>query len=93
MNHESLCLIFAVIATVVIVTFVSFANAVLLLYRYPVTVLQVWKSVITNTPRTLVEIMGDLVGQIVDKLAAQDAEELRYVAGKALGDVVKKLVR
>jgi hypothetical protein len=40
----------------------------------------------------MVEIMSDLVGQIVDKLSAQDAEELRHVAGKALGDIVKKLV-
>jgi hypothetical protein len=36
--------------------------------------------------------MSDLVNQIVDKLSSQDAEELRYIAGKALGDIVKKLV-
>ncbi len=71
-----------------------------------------WKSVISNTPRTLVEIMGELVSQSVTKLASssgsdQDNEvdgldgyddedsaaDMRLVAGKALGDVVRKLVR
>ena len=36
--------------------------------------------------------MGDLVRQVVDKLAADEESDLRVVAGKALGDIVKKLV-
>jgi len=52
--------------------------------------LQVWKSVVSNTPRTLVEIMSELVAQMVEKLSA-DTSELRIVAGRALGEVVRKL--
>jgi len=52
--------------------------------------LQVWKSVVTNTPRVMVEVMGELVLQIVQKLAS-DNEDMRLVAGRALGDTVSKL--
>lgn len=52
--------------------------------------LQVWKSVVSNTPRTLVEIMGEMVRQVVEKLSSESAD-LRLVAGRALGEVVKKL--
>lgn len=52
--------------------------------------LQVWKSVVSNTPRTLVEIMNDLVMQLIEKLSA-DSSDLRVVAGRALGEVVRKL--
>lgn len=54
------------------------------------TALQVWKSVITNTPRMLVEIMGELVRQVIEKLSSE-AADMRLVAGRALGDVVMKL--
>lgn len=52
--------------------------------------LQVWKSVVSNTPRTLVEIMNELVMQLINKLSA-DSADLRIVAGRALGEVVRKL--
>ena len=52
--------------------------------------LQVWKSVVTNTPRAMVEIMGELVLQLVQKLAS-DSDDMRVVAGRALGDTVSKL--
>jgi HEAT repeat protein len=53
------------------------------------TSLQVWKSVVSNTPRTLVEMMPALVQQLISKLSAESAE-LRFVAGRALGEVVRK---
>lgn len=52
--------------------------------------LQVWKSVITNTPRTLLEIVEELVHQTIEKLSSE-SEQLRLVAGKALGEVVRKM--
>eukprot|EP01041_Mallomonas_annulata_P003729 gene3729-7411_t len=52
--------------------------------------LQVWKSIVSNTPRTLREIMPVLVKQLIEKLSS-DSAELRTVTGKSLGEVVKKL--
>ena len=52
--------------------------------------LQVWKSVITNTPRTLLEIVEELVHQAIEKLSSE-SDQLRLVAGKALGEVVRKM--
>jgi len=52
--------------------------------------LQVWKSVVTNTPRVMVEVMSELVLQLVQKLASE-SEDMRLVAGRALGDTVSKL--
>jgi uncharacterized membrane protein len=46
----------------------------------------VWKAVVSNTPRTLVEITPVLVKQLISKLSA-DSEDLRIVAGKSLGEV------
>lgn len=51
--------------------------------------LQVWKTVVTNTPRTLVEIMPILVRQFIEKLSS-DIPDLRLVASRALGEVVRK---
>lgn len=45
---------------------------------------------VSNTPRTLVEIMNELVSQLIYKLAAESTD-LRMVAGRALGEVVRKL--
>jgi HEAT repeat protein len=52
--------------------------------------LQVWKSVVSNTPRTLVEIIPVLIEQLISKLSAESAE-LRVVAGKSLGELVRKM--
>lgn len=54
------------------------------------TGLQVWKSVVANTPRVLREIMPSAVRQIVDGLGDED-EERRAAAGKTLSDLAQKL--
>jgi hypothetical protein len=51
---------------------------------------QVWKTVVAVTVRTLRDIVQVLVGQIVDALASGDAERTQ-VAGRCLGDIVHKL--
>lgn len=51
---------------------------------------QVWKSVVSVTPRTLREILSVLVDQIVTALASSDPERTQ-VAGRCLGDIVQKL--
>ena len=51
---------------------------------------QVWKTVVSVTPRTLREILPVLVGLIVDSLASGSAEQTE-VAGRCLGDIVGKL--
>ncbi|KAL7541160.1 hypothetical protein ACHAXR_010687, partial [Thalassiosira sp. AJA248-18] len=51
---------------------------------------QVWKTVVSVTPRTLREIMSQLVDQIVTALACGDPERT-HVAGRCLGDIVQKL--
>jgi len=50
----------------------------------------VWKTVVSVTPRTLKEIMDVLVGQIVTGLASGIPDQTE-VAGRCLGDIVKKL--
>lgn len=52
--------------------------------------LQVWKSIVSNSPRTLREIMPALLLQLIDKLSCSSAE-MRTIAGKALGDIVTKM--
>lgn len=54
------------------------------------TAMQVWKSVVSNTPRVLKEIMPSAVRQIVDGLGDED-DERRGAAGKTLGDLAQKL--
>lgn len=54
------------------------------------TAMQVWKSVVSNTPRVLREIMPSAVRQIVNGLGDED-EERRAAAGKTLGDLSQKL--
>ena len=51
---------------------------------------QVWKTVVSVTPRTLREILSVLVDQIVTTLASGDSERTQ-VAGRCLGDIVHKL--
>lgn len=52
--------------------------------------LQVWKTVVSVTGRTLRDILPVLVSKIVDDLASGD-EDKTVVAGRCLGDVVSKL--
>jgi len=51
---------------------------------------QVWKTVVSVTARTLREILSELVDQIVIALASGDPERTQ-VAGRCLGDIVSKL--
>lgn len=51
---------------------------------------QVWKSVVSVTPRTLKEILDVLVGQIVTALASGHPDHTQ-VAGRCLGEIVSKL--
>lgn len=52
--------------------------------------IQVWKTVVSVTARTLRDILKVLVGKIVDALASGDPERTQ-VAGRCLGDIVNKL--
>jgi HEAT repeat protein len=51
---------------------------------------QVWKTVVSATPRTLRDILDALVLQIVNSLASGHADHTQ-VAGRCLGDIVGKL--
>ncbi|KAL7522340.1 hypothetical protein ACHAWX_007024 [Stephanocyclus meneghinianus] len=51
---------------------------------------QVWKTVVSVTPRTLREILSELVDQVVSALASGDPDRT-HVAGRCLGDIVQKL--
>lgn len=52
--------------------------------------MQVWKTVVSNTPKVLREIIPTAVRQVVEGLGDEDAER-RAAAGKALGDLSLKL--
>lgn len=52
--------------------------------------LMIWKTVVSNTPRTLLEIMPVLVQLIVDKLSS-NIDDLQEMAGKTVGELVTKL--
>lgn len=51
---------------------------------------QVWKTVVSVTARTLRQILQVLVSRVVSDLASGDAEKT-FTAGKCLGDIVRKL--
>ncbi len=51
--------------------------------------LQVWKSFVTQTPRMLREILPVLIERIISALGSGQGDK-QTVAGRALGDVVKK---
>lgn len=52
--------------------------------------LQVWKSIVSQTPKTLVQIMPYLVDSIIHKLS-DESDDRRTVAAKCLSDLVRKL--
>ena len=54
------------------------------------TSLHVWKVVVTNTARTLREILPTLVQLLLSCLASQSSDK-RKVAARTLGDLVRKL--
>lgn len=52
--------------------------------------LHVWKVVVTNTPRTLREILPQLLAIVLGSLTS-DLHDHRQVAARTLGDLVRKL--
>ena len=52
--------------------------------------LQVWKAVVSNTPRTIKEVLLDMVDLIIDCLAAENFDQQRMGA-HTLADIVQKL--
>uniref|UniRef100_A0A7S1C9J2 TOG domain-containing protein n=1 Tax=Bicosoecida sp. CB-2014 TaxID=1486930 RepID=A0A7S1C9J2_9STRA len=52
--------------------------------------LQVWKTIVENTPRTLRDLLATLVEQLIASLASGNIDK-RGVAGRCLGDIVRKL--
>jgi len=53
--------------------------------------LQVWKSVVPNTPKTLREVLPQLMDKIIAWLASPDMER-REVAGGSLGELVRDFI-
>ncbi|XP_071733980.1 protein ILITYHIA [Rutidosis leptorrhynchoides] len=52
--------------------------------------LHVWKTIVVNTPKTLKEIMPVLMDTLITSLASPSSER-RQAAGRALGELVRKL--
>ncbi|XP_076949401.1 protein ILITYHIA-like isoform X2 [Bidens hawaiensis] len=52
--------------------------------------LHVWKTIVANTPKTLKEIMPVLMDTLITSLASPSSER-RQAAGRALGELVRKL--
>ncbi|XWS58445.1 hypothetical protein CRYUN_Cryun08bG0034400 [Craigia yunnanensis] len=52
--------------------------------------LHVWKTIVANTPKTLKEIMPILMNTLITSLASASSER-RQVAGRSLGELVRKL--
>lgn len=52
--------------------------------------LQVWKSVVANTPKTLRQILEALMNAIVNALSGSNVEK-QTMAGRTLGEIVRKL--
>ncbi|XAR48876.1 hypothetical protein NMG60_11031843 [Bertholletia excelsa] len=52
--------------------------------------LHVWKTIVANTPKTLKEIMPVLMHTLITSLASSSSER-RQVAGRSLGELVRKL--
>ncbi|KAL1923463.1 uncharacterized protein VTP21DRAFT_8443 [Calcarisporiella thermophila] len=52
--------------------------------------LQVWKAIVSNTPRTIKEILPVMMGMIIQSLASPTYDR-RAIAARTLGDLVRKL--
>ncbi|KAL5566833.1 hypothetical protein UlMin_029997 [Ulmus minor] len=52
--------------------------------------LHVWKTIVANTPKTLKDIMPVLMNTLISSLASSSSER-RQVAGRAIGELVRKL--
>ncbi|XP_042987937.1 protein ILITYHIA isoform X4 [Carya illinoinensis] len=52
--------------------------------------LHVWKTIVANTPKTLKEILTVLMNTLITSLASSSSER-RQVAGRSLGELVRKL--
>ena len=52
---------------------------------------QVWKNVVSNTPRTLRLILPILVRLLINNLSSSEEETRQLLAGRCLGDLVGKL--
>lgn len=59
-------------------------------YTVRTAALHVWKTVVTNTPKTLIEILPVLMDRVIGGLSEED-EERRTSAGQCLGELVRKL--
>jgi len=52
--------------------------------------IHVWKTIVSNTPRTVREILPAMMKTIIDCLASSDYDK-RQAGGRTLGDLVRKL--
>ena len=59
-------------------------------YTVRTAALHVWKTIVTNTPKTLVEILPVLMARVITGLS-HSSEEQRNSSGQCLGELVKKL--
>jgi HEAT repeat protein len=50
----------------------------------------VWKSIVVNPPKTLKEVMEEMMTSIVEHMASEN-EDHRVTAGRAMGDLVHKM--
>ncbi len=59
-------------------------------YTVRTAALHVWKTIVTNTPKTLVEILPVLMARVIGGLS-HSSEEQRNSSGHCLGELVRKL--
>ncbi|PRW50843.1 Translational activator GCN1 isoform A [Chlorella sorokiniana] len=59
-------------------------------YTVRTAALHVWKTVVTNTPKTLGELLPQLMAIIIESLA-DPGEDRRQMAGRCLGELVRKM--